>query len=255
MHDAFSSAVRSPRMDMSSPSDAYRLDDRVAVVTGAASGIGAETCAVLAAAGATVVCGDVNAEGLDATLERIRAVDGTAVGCRHRRDRARRRGAARRHRGGGVRSHRRDVQHRRRHVSRPDRGSRRRHHRPRHRPQPQGCALRHPVRDPRHEAVRSWLDRQRVVGRDRQALRGHRRVRVHQGRGHDADDDRGPRSGRPRHPRATRSRRARRSLRSPRGGSTGPTAPWIRTPTTPSSSSRRSSRRCTCSASRSTRRG
>ncbi len=67
-------------MDMSSTFDAYRLDDRVAVVTGAASGIGAETCAVLAAAGATVVCGDVNAEGLDATLARIRAIDGTAVG-------------------------------------------------------------------------------------------------------------------------------------------------------------------------------
>lgn len=67
-------------MDTSSPFDAYRLDDRVAVVTGAASGIGAETCAVLAAAGATVVCGDVNADGLDATLERVRAVGGTAVG-------------------------------------------------------------------------------------------------------------------------------------------------------------------------------
>jgi NAD(P)-dependent dehydrogenase (short-subunit alcohol dehydrogenase family) len=39
---------------MANPFDAYRLDDRVAVVTGAASGIGAATCEVLAAAGATV---------------------------------------------------------------------------------------------------------------------------------------------------------------------------------------------------------
>ena len=52
---------------MTNPLDAYRLDDRVAVVTGAASGIGAATCEVLAAAGATVVCGDLNADGLDAT--------------------------------------------------------------------------------------------------------------------------------------------------------------------------------------------
>ena len=48
--------------------DAYRLDGRVAVVTGAASGIGAATCEVLATAGATVVCGDLNADGLDATV-------------------------------------------------------------------------------------------------------------------------------------------------------------------------------------------
>ena len=40
--------------------DAYRMDDRVVVVTGAASGIGAETCAVLGAAGATVVCADID---------------------------------------------------------------------------------------------------------------------------------------------------------------------------------------------------
>jgi len=59
--------------------EAHRLDDRVAVVTGAASGIGAETCAVLAAAGATVVCGDVNADGLDTTLARVRDVGGRAV--------------------------------------------------------------------------------------------------------------------------------------------------------------------------------
>ena len=36
---------------MASSLDAYRLDDRVAVVTGAASGIGAATCEVLARRG------------------------------------------------------------------------------------------------------------------------------------------------------------------------------------------------------------
>jgi NAD(P)-dependent dehydrogenase (short-subunit alcohol dehydrogenase family) len=49
------------------------------VVTGAASGIGAATCEVLAAAGAAVVCGDVNAEGLDATVKRVADVGGRAV--------------------------------------------------------------------------------------------------------------------------------------------------------------------------------
>ena len=64
---------------MTNPFDAYRLDDRVAVVTGAASGIGAATCEVLAAAGATVVCGDVNADGLDTTVKRVADIGGDAI--------------------------------------------------------------------------------------------------------------------------------------------------------------------------------
>jgi 3-oxoacyl-[acyl-carrier protein] reductase len=64
---------------MDNPFDAYRLDDRVAVVTGAASGIGATTCEVLAAAGAAVVCGDLNADGLEGTVARIRELGGRAA--------------------------------------------------------------------------------------------------------------------------------------------------------------------------------
>jgi len=64
---------------MVSPFDAYRLDDRVVVVTGAASGIGAATCEVLAAAGATVVCGDVNADGLDATVKLVHDAGSSAI--------------------------------------------------------------------------------------------------------------------------------------------------------------------------------
>jgi 3-oxoacyl-[acyl-carrier protein] reductase len=64
---------------MNSLTEASRLDGRVVVVTGAASGIGAETCDVLAAAGATVVCGDVDTDGLDTTVARVRKVDGVAL--------------------------------------------------------------------------------------------------------------------------------------------------------------------------------
>jgi 3-oxoacyl-[acyl-carrier protein] reductase len=64
---------------MSNPLDAYRLDDRVAVVTGAASGIGAATCEVLATAGATIVCGDIDADGLDVTVKRVADAGGRAL--------------------------------------------------------------------------------------------------------------------------------------------------------------------------------
>jgi 2-keto-3-deoxy-L-fuconate dehydrogenase len=55
----------------------YRLDDKVALVTGGASGIGAATCRTLAQAGATVFIADVNldaANQLASTLASARAV-------------------------------------------------------------------------------------------------------------------------------------------------------------------------------------
>ena len=64
---------------MSSPFDAYRMDGRVAVVTGAASGIGAATCEVLAASGAAVACADVNPEGLQETVAKVEAAGVKAV--------------------------------------------------------------------------------------------------------------------------------------------------------------------------------
>jgi 3-oxoacyl-[acyl-carrier protein] reductase len=64
---------------MPSPFDAYRMDDRVVVVTGASSGIGAQTCAVLGAAGATVVCADLNADGLVATAAAVEDAGGKAM--------------------------------------------------------------------------------------------------------------------------------------------------------------------------------
>jgi len=69
-------------MPPSSPFDVYRMDDRVMVVTGAASGIGAETCAVLGAAGATVVCADLNEAGLAATVTAVGDAGGKALAVR-----------------------------------------------------------------------------------------------------------------------------------------------------------------------------
>jgi 3-oxoacyl-[acyl-carrier protein] reductase len=69
---------------------AFRLDGRSAVVTGAASGIGAAISEVLAAAGASVMAGDVNEAGAAAVAERICAAGGEAAAQRcdvaHRAD-------------------------------------------------------------------------------------------------------------------------------------------------------------------------
>jgi len=54
----------------------FRLDDRVAVVTGGASGIGRATAEVLAAAGARVVIGDVDEAGANEAAEAIRKAGG-----------------------------------------------------------------------------------------------------------------------------------------------------------------------------------
>ncbi|MFN8928343.1 MAG: SDR family NAD(P)-dependent oxidoreductase [Rhodospirillales bacterium] len=56
----------------------FRLDGRVAIVTGAGRGIGAAVAAGLAAAGATVVAADIDRDRLDAMVERCAAA-GLAV--------------------------------------------------------------------------------------------------------------------------------------------------------------------------------
>jgi NAD(P)-dependent dehydrogenase (short-subunit alcohol dehydrogenase family) len=57
-----------------------RLAEKVAVITGAASGIGLAIATHFAAEGAAIVAGDWNAERLDAAVEAIRAAGGTIVG-------------------------------------------------------------------------------------------------------------------------------------------------------------------------------
>ena len=57
----------------------FRLDDRVAVITGGASGIGRATAEVLAAAGARVVIGDVDEAGATEAADAIRKAGGEAI--------------------------------------------------------------------------------------------------------------------------------------------------------------------------------
>ncbi|HKA62981.1 MAG TPA: SDR family NAD(P)-dependent oxidoreductase, partial [Methylomirabilota bacterium] len=56
-----------------------RVQDKVAVVTGAANGLGRAIAERLAGEGARVVLGDIDAGGLDGTVGRIAKAGGEAV--------------------------------------------------------------------------------------------------------------------------------------------------------------------------------
>src|SRR3954452_5800816 len=60
-------------------SQAFDLTGRVAVVTGAASGIGRSTAYVLSGAGATVVLGDIDEGGVKTVADELAARGATAV--------------------------------------------------------------------------------------------------------------------------------------------------------------------------------
>src|SRR5687767_6322119 len=57
-----------------------RLAGKVAIITGAASGIGAESARVFAAQGARVVVADINADGATAVAREIGDAGGQALG-------------------------------------------------------------------------------------------------------------------------------------------------------------------------------
>ncbi len=56
-----------------------RLDNEVALITGAGSGIGRESAALFAAEGASVVAADVNLAGAEQTVEAVLAAGGKAI--------------------------------------------------------------------------------------------------------------------------------------------------------------------------------
>lgn len=56
-----------------------RLEDKIAIVTGAGSGLGQASAKMFAAEGATVVCADVNGDAVTATVKDIAAAGGTAT--------------------------------------------------------------------------------------------------------------------------------------------------------------------------------
>uniref|UniRef100_UPI002ABE8BDB SDR family NAD(P)-dependent oxidoreductase n=1 Tax=Paraburkholderia sp. J63 TaxID=2805434 RepID=UPI002ABE8BDB len=57
-----------------------KLNGKVAVVTGAASGIGKQIALTLAQAGAAVAIADLNQNGADAVAEEIKGAGGKAIG-------------------------------------------------------------------------------------------------------------------------------------------------------------------------------
>jgi 3-oxoacyl-[acyl-carrier protein] reductase len=64
---------------MSQINDLFDLSGKVAVVTGVSSGIGKATARMLAGAGATIVGGDIDEKGAQATADEITADGGTAL--------------------------------------------------------------------------------------------------------------------------------------------------------------------------------
>ena len=98
--------------DRMSVLDLFRLDGKVAVVTGASSGLGVAFAQALAEAGADVVLGARRVDRLEETKALVEAAGRRALAVRDRRRRPRGVPAARRRRDAGVRPGRRTRQQR-----------------------------------------------------------------------------------------------------------------------------------------------
>ena len=61
--------------------DPFRLDGKVAVLTGAGSGIGKATAELFASVGASLILGDIDEVAVTATADAITAAGGAAVAC------------------------------------------------------------------------------------------------------------------------------------------------------------------------------
>ena len=114
-----------PLTDEVSAGRAFDVSDRIAVLTGAASGIGRATALVLSGAGATVVLGDIDGPGVEATVKEIDRRGGKAVGVEMDVTRRADVDALVARATAELRPYRRDGQHRRR----AQRRARGRHHR------------------------------------------------------------------------------------------------------------------------------
>ena len=64
-------------------SAAFRLDGKVAIVTGAGGNLGAEMCAALSAVGASVIATDVNEHAVKAAADRLSAEGGAVTAMAH----------------------------------------------------------------------------------------------------------------------------------------------------------------------------
>jgi 3-oxoacyl-[acyl-carrier protein] reductase len=69
-----------PLTDEVPAGQAFALTGQIAVLTGAASGIGRATALILSGAGATVVLGDIDGPGVEATVKEIDGRGGRAIG-------------------------------------------------------------------------------------------------------------------------------------------------------------------------------